>query len=72
MREWILSFGLGVFIAGFTPQLPGYDYSFLLFLPASLSFRYRALKLPAAFCLGLFCLFLLGLGSAKNYPSSRA
>ena len=66
MREWILSFGLGVFIAGFTPQLPGYDYSFLLFLPALLSLRYRALKLPAAFCLGLFCLFYWGWAQQKT------
>jgi len=57
MREWVLSFGLGVFIAGFAPQLPEYNYSFFLFLPALLALRYRVLTLSAAFCLGLFCLF---------------
>ncbi len=57
MRVWILSFGLGVYIAGFAPQLPQYHTLFLLFLPALLSLRYKILSLSGAFCLGLFCLF---------------
>ncbi len=57
MRESILSFGLGVFIAGFVSHLPEYNFIFLLFLPALLALRFPLLKLPAAYCLGLFCLF---------------
>ena len=54
MREWILSFGLGVWLAAYIPVLPSRVIILVLLIPGLLAFRYRWLRMGGAFCLGLF------------------
>ena len=54
MREWILSFSLGVWLAAYIPVLPSREIIPVLLLPFILACRYKRLRLGGAFCLGLF------------------
>lgn len=54
MRSWMIAFSLGILLGGMIPGSPDPDYLPLCFIPIILSLRFSALRLLAAYGLGLF------------------